>query len=116
MNIENYLKMNYGKNIDFNMFAELFFSQKYFYTLILPQTIPLKNEYLVQEFDKKMLGLIFTSKEKLNEYKKKEPIIKDWVIKEYETENFEDYFKDVNRPINGIIINYGSYWAKLFLN
>ena len=70
--LEVYLKENY-KNIDFNKLIDLFLQQENFYTFILPQPLPKNNEYLVQEIDKDLVGLIFTSKEKVEEYKKIEP-------------------------------------------
>lgn len=114
MNLEEYLEQNY-QNIDMNIFADLFLKQKTFYTLIFPQNFPRKNEYLVQEIEGDMLGLIFTSKEKVEKYKKQESLLKDWKIKEYNTENFDSYFKDVNRKVNGFCVNYGFYWCKLLL-
>ena len=114
MNIEEYLKKNY-KNIDMNILVDLFFKEKYFYTLIYPQSIPKRSEYLIQEIDKDIVGLVFTSKAKLQEYKKQEPLVSNWIEKQYETNNFEQYFKDVNKSIKGICINYPFYWCKLML-
>lgn len=114
MNIEKYLEQNY-KNIDIDILVDLFFKQENFYTLIYYQSMPKKNEYLIQEIDNDMVGLIFTSKEKLEQYKKEEPLIKNWIIKEYKTNDFEKYFQDVNKNISGICINYPFYWCKLML-
>lgn len=114
MNIEEYLEKNYT-NINMDILVDLFFKQEYFYTLIYPQTIPKREEYLIQEIDKDIVGLVFTSKEKINQYKKEEPLTKNWIIKEYPTVDFEKYFQDINRNINGICINYPFYWCKLIL-
>lgn len=111
--LEEYLKENY-KNIDSNKLIDLFFKQENFYTLILPQPLPRNCEYLVQEIENDLVGLIFTSKEKIEEYKKLEPLVKNWQIKEYKTNTFEKYFEELPK-IKGICINYGFYWGKLLL-
>ena len=113
-NIEKYIKENY-KNIDMSILLDLFFQEEYFYTLTYSQPIPLNSKYLTLEVKEQLMGLIFTSERELEEYIKSEPLVKDWIKKKYKTEEFENYFKDINENINGILINYPNYWVTLYL-
>lgn len=98
---------------DIDLFLNNFFECEKVYTFVFSKP-PKVDKYYMQVVNSKLLGFVYTDKDKANEYLNDElkEIKKEGIsIKEIKMENIMDYIQELkDNKVEGIIINYPYNW------